>query len=226
MWSSSDWYVITYILHLLLLFVLLGKTAIVHVIKYGKFEQSDMFPTIGVDFQQVSIGTITLRAWEPAGRSHFRVITESYYRNAKSFIFVIDSSNRVELDDAHKELHRMKDEGRFENKPLLILANKQDLPDAMSVDEIREKLALNEFNQEIVWHLQGASAVENKGIQEGFEWLASQINTSIGVMKPIVETINDSIVMKNHILSVFSFKNCKEIFNKWVRFGHLLFQLK
>ena len=178
----------------------------------------ETFATIGVDFENVTIGTVTLRAWESGGRERYRPLTHAYYRNAKAFIFVVDSNDRHGIDEAQKELHRMKNEGHFLDKPVLILANKQDLPDAMSADELKSKLALDDFDKNIVWHLQATSAVQNKGMNEGFTWLANRFDTTTDVMKPIHETVNDAVAMKNDLLSVLNWNNWKKLLNKFINF--------
>ena len=63
-------------------------------------------------------------------------------------VFVIDSSDRDHIQAAKNELRqRIKEvwshNGRRQTHPTLILANKQDLPKAMSAAEIIDGLDLN-----------------------------------------------------------------------------------
>ena len=61
-------------------------------------------------------------------------------------IFVVDSSDRDRINNARKELDRLLQEDDMPNNiPLLVFANKQDLPNVMTVSEITEKLKLNEM---------------------------------------------------------------------------------
>lgn len=190
----------------------LGKKSIVHVVKYGKFPNTYLHWTAYADLPRLTIGNITLSAWLSGGRSGIRPRTKLFYQNSSGFIYVVDSDDRELIERAKKELHEIKAEGWFQGIPLLIFANKQDLPNAMSLDEIRDKLALNElFDETMIWHLQGASALENKGIQEGLQWLTNNIVVPNEIVKPIAETINDSVAMKNGILSI-----CKNMFKKFV----------
>lgn len=55
--------------------------------------------------------------------------------------------------------------------PLLIFANKQDLPCAASTAEIVELLDLRSLHGR-EWYIQGSSATTGEGIYEGIEWLA------------------------------------------------------
>lgn len=58
-------------------------------------------------------------------------------------IFVVDSNDRERISEAADELHRFLNEEELKDCILLVMANKQDLPDAMSVEEITEKMKLN-----------------------------------------------------------------------------------
>jgi hypothetical protein len=57
---------------------------------------------------------------------------------------------------------------------LLILANKQDLKNAMSGFEMTDNLKLNNIKQK--WYLQPCSAHTGEGIFEGLEWVSKQFN--------------------------------------------------
>lgn len=159
-----------------------------------------------------------MRAWEIGGREAIRPLSQMHYRNAKAFVYVVDSNDRDIINRVQDELDRLRNEGASKDKPILIFANKQDLPDAMSLDEIRDKLALDKFDKSIIWHLQAASAMQNKGIKEGFEWLADRFAAKTDIMKPINETLNDSVTMKNDLLSVFKLNNWKQLLNKFINF--------
>lgn len=68
-----------------------------------------------------------------------------YYQNTDAFVYVVDSNDRERIDDCREELSKMLEEKELENAPVLVLANKQDLPNAMTVQEITDKLQLNQI---------------------------------------------------------------------------------
>jgi ADP-ribosylation factor 1/2 len=55
---------------------------------------------------------------------------------------------------------------------LLVFANKQDLPNAMTAAELTDKLGLHTFRQR-QWYVQSSCAVSGDGIYEGMDWLSS-----------------------------------------------------
>ena len=62
---------------------------------------------------------------------------------------------------------------KSQNAVLLVFANKQDLPNAMTVEEITDKLKLHSIKQE--WHIQPSCANTGDGLYEGLEWLSQKL---------------------------------------------------
>jgi signal recognition particle receptor subunit beta len=50
---------------------------------------------------------------------------------------VIDSADRRRMEETGVELQQLLDEEKLANVPLLVMANKQDLLNALSPDEVR-----------------------------------------------------------------------------------------
>ena len=67
----------------------------------------------------------------------------------QGLIFVVDSNDRERASEAKEELHRMLNEDELRDAILLVFANKQDLPNAMSPGEITEKLGLSSLRRKV-----------------------------------------------------------------------------
>lgn len=52
---------------------------------------------------------------------------------------------------------------------LLVLANKQDLPDALTPASISETLQLTDIKNRS-WSIQKTSAITGEGLEHGFDW--------------------------------------------------------
>ena len=89
-------------------------------------------------------------------------------------IFVIDSSDRLRLEEAREELFGILTSDEMRNVPVTVIANKQDLPDAMSPAELIDGLHLRKLNGH-KWHVQGACAINGDGIYESLEVMARQV---------------------------------------------------
>ena len=63
-------------------------------------------------------------------------------------MFVVDSNDRERLGECKQEVQRLFTENTSKNVILLVMANKQDLPNALSAADITDKLGLNEIKEE------------------------------------------------------------------------------
>ena len=84
---------------------------------------------------------------------------------------MIDSNDRERISDARDELARMLSEDELRDAVLLVFANKQDLPNAMSATDITEKLQLGGIRNRN-WFIQSTCATSGDGLYEGLDWLS------------------------------------------------------
>jgi ADP-ribosylation factor protein 1 len=76
---------------------------------------------------------------------------------------------------ARDELHRMLNEDELRESILLVFANKQDLPNAMSAAEMTDKLGLHGLRHR-QWYIQACCATTGDGLYEGLDWLSVTLN--------------------------------------------------
>jgi small GTP-binding protein len=164
-----------------------GKTTILYKLKLG--EVVSTIPTIGFNVETVEYKNINFTVWDIGGQDKIRPLWRHYYQNTQGIIFVVDSNDRERIDSstdtgnssskivnsASEELARMLAEDELRDAALLVLANKQDLPHAMNVDEITERLGLNGLRNR-QWYVQGACATTGEGLYEGLDWLCSSLS--------------------------------------------------
>ena len=87
----------------------------------------------------------------------------------------IDGTNGYEEDNAKEELHRVLAEDELRDAAVLVFANKQDLPNAMTVSQVTERMGMQALRGR-QWMVQAASAKTGEGIYEGMEWLSNTLN--------------------------------------------------
>jgi ADP-ribosylation factor protein 1 len=151
-----------------------GKTTILYKLKLGEIVVS--IPTIGFNCERVEFKNINFNVWDIGGQDKIRKLWKYYYQNVGALVFVVDSSDRERINDAEYELNHLLDQEELENVPFLVLANKQDLPNSLSVEEIIETLKLRLYRANRKWWVQGTCATSGDGIYEALEWLANKIN--------------------------------------------------
>lgn len=87
----------------------------------------------------------------------------------------MDSNDRERVEEARKEFHGLLGDPDMANTIILVFANKQDLPNALSVAEITEKLQIHTIPQRN-WHVQSCCGVDGTGLYEGLDWLSNAIS--------------------------------------------------
>ena len=69
----------------------------------------------------------------------------------------------------------MLGEEELRDAVVLVFANKQDLPHAMSVTEVTDKLELHTLGNRR-WHVQATTATTGEGLFEGLQWLRDSLS--------------------------------------------------
>ena len=150
-----------------------GKTTILHNLNLG--EVVTTIPTIGFNVETVENRNIKFTSWDVEGQDKIRPLLRRYYQNTQALIFVVDSNDRDRITEAKDELMKMLDEDLLKDSVLLVFANKQDLPKAMSAAELTEKLGLHSLRQR-QWEIQATCATTGDGLYEGLDWLTNIIS--------------------------------------------------
>lgn len=120
---------------------------------------------------------ISFTVWDVGGQDKIRPLWRHYFQNTQGLIFVIDSNDRERIGEAREELSRMLNEDELRDAVLLIFANKQDLPNAMTAAEITDKLGLHSLRGKN-WYIQSTCATNGNGLYEGLDWLSNQLKNS------------------------------------------------
>lgn len=150
-----------------------GKTTILYKLKLG--EVVTTIPTIGFNVETVEYKNISFTVWDVGGQDKIRPLWRHYFTNTQGLIFVVDSNDRERMLEASAELNKMINEDELKDATILVFANKQDLPQAMSVSEMTEKLGLHNLRGR-KWYVQSACAPQGTGLYEGLDWLSNELS--------------------------------------------------
>mmetsp|Transcript_17013 Transcript_17013/g.41041 ORF Transcript_17013/g.41041 Transcript_17013/m.41041 type:complete len:180 (-) Transcript_17013:76-615(-) len=149
-----------------------GKTTTLYKLSLGDVVATQ--PTIGSNVEQIVYKNIKFECWDLGGQESLRNSWKTYYIGAHAIILVVDSTDRERMGSVKGELQRLIAQEELANAVVLVLANKQDLHDAMSAAEISESLALHAV-QSHEWHIQACCALTGEGLTEGLEWIARRL---------------------------------------------------
>jgi ADP-ribosylation factor protein 1 len=151
-----------------------GKTTILYKLKLG--EVVTTIPTIGFNVESVEYKNINFTVWDVGGQDKIRPLWRHYYSNTQGLIFVVDANDRERMEKTRDELHRMLNEDELRDAVLLVYANKQDLPNAMSASLMTEKLGLHNLRGR-PWYIQSCCATTGDGLYEGLDWLSTTLKS-------------------------------------------------
>eukprot|EP01089_Gocevia_fonbrunei_P007524 TRINITY_DN18689_c0_g1_i1.p1 TRINITY_DN18689_c0_g1~~TRINITY_DN18689_c0_g1_i1.p1 ORF type:complete len:210 (-),score=39.14 TRINITY_DN18689_c0_g1_i1:30-659(-) len=181
-----------------------GKTTLLERLKkqYGTKQQKESIfaperiaPTVGLNIGRIEVSRrIRLVFWDLGGQIGLRSIWEKYFDETHALVYVIDSGDIERLEETKDTFYKILKEL---DVPVLILANKQDKDDALTVDQIRtlcleivEKVEEEDSNlKEIAenmnfqrierkWDVKGICAITGEGIKEAIDWISLHVPTS------------------------------------------------
>merc|ERR1712072_1309096 len=82
-----------------------GKTTVLYNLKLG--EVVTTIPTIGFNVETLEYKNLRMTVWDIGGQDKIRKLWRHYFNGNQGVIFVVDSSDRERVEDAHQELHKL-----------------------------------------------------------------------------------------------------------------------
>lgn len=141
-----------------------GKTTILYKLKGNRLV--DTLPTVGFNVEPLEApGHVSLTLWDIGGQTQLRATWKDYLEGIDLLVYVLDSTDEARLPEAVAELEEVLEDPNMSGVPFLVLANKQEAPDALPLLEIRNRLGLERF-QDHCWELRACSALTGQGLQE------------------------------------------------------------
>ncbi len=145
-----------------------GKTSLIQRYCTGRFDPMRTM-TIGVDFHlydlQIDQTPMRLVVWDMGGQERFAYARRAFYRGTRAVALVFDASNRASFYN----LTRWWREAReiLHDVPMLLLANKIDLPRQVSCEEATQIAK--------AWNMPffESSCASGEGVPEFFDALAT-----------------------------------------------------
>ncbi|XP_010631737.1 ADP-ribosylation factor 5 isoform X2 [Fukomys damarensis] len=150
-----------------------GKTTILYKLKLGEIVTT--IPTIGFNVETVEYKNICFTVWDVGGQDKIRPLWRHYFQNTQGLIFVVDSNDRERVQESADELQKMLQEDELRDAVLLVFANKQDMPNAMPVSELTDKLGLQHLRSR-TWYVQATCATQGTGLYDGLDWLSHELS--------------------------------------------------
>ncbi|XP_034294978.1 ADP-ribosylation factor-like protein 14 [Pantherophis guttatus] len=145
-----------------------GKSTLLYKLKCNEVFLTE--PTIGFNVEMIKTSKdMTLTIWDVGGQQKMRTAWDNYLEDMDCLVYVVDSSNKRHLEESKKELELILKHDNIKNVPVVVLANKQDLPGALSAEEITQRLNMKKHCQNRNWYVQPCCALTGQGLSEAFQ---------------------------------------------------------
>ncbi|KAF7689520.1 ADP-ribosylation factor-like protein 11 [Silurus meridionalis] len=150
-----------------------GKSTLLYRLQRGVI--MDTTPTIGFNVVTLELNKKTvLTVWDIGGQESLRPNWRYYLEGCSALVFVVDASDSTRMEEAKLALKNVLNDSNLEDIPLMVLANKTDLPNSLTLDEVCEKLDLASCTNR-TWEIQACSALKGLGLQQAFLSVAKLI---------------------------------------------------
>lgn len=118
-----------------------GKSALISQLLNLPIEE-DM-PTQGSRLSMAEIGGKAYSIWEVGGDEKYRKTWTHFVQDTNLVMFVVDSTDKNRFQLASYELKKILADERLHGVPLIVVANKQDMPGAVEALELFKMLDLS-----------------------------------------------------------------------------------
>jgi small GTP-binding protein len=138
-----------------------GKTTLLYRLSRGS-DVVTTIPTIGFNVETVQFKRTDFVCWDVGGCDKIRPLWRHFLEGVDLLVLVVDAKDRDRISSAYEEFNFFLTDYQF---PLLVLSNKQDLENIMSLAEIIEKLKLDSITDRR-WEILPICATNGEGADE------------------------------------------------------------
>ena len=117
-----------------------GKTCLLRALS-GDFD-FDTVPSVGLGQKTFMYDDVKMTFYDLGGHSKFRNVWTRFYAESWGCLFVVDSSDPARFAETKEILEGLREHKMMKGKPIVVVANKQDLPNALSSEELRKALEI------------------------------------------------------------------------------------
>ncbi|MES1902024.1 MAG: GTP-binding protein SAR1a [Paramarteilia canceri] len=166
-----------------------GKTTLLGKLDKSKLIASD--PTLKPTRHELHVNNVKFITTDVGGHIEARKVWKDYYMFTKGILFIIDAADRRRFTEAKHELMQILNESSVQNVPIAILANKIDIRNSASEEEICNVLQIGQLRTGKEIKASGSakeangirpleifmcSLIKDQGFVEPFRWLAGHTN--------------------------------------------------
>ncbi|XP_043558029.1 ADP-ribosylation factor-like protein 14 [Chiloscyllium plagiosum] len=152
-----------------------GKSTLLYRLKFGDTEFFTS-TTIGFNVEMLEHSkSVTLTLWDIGGQHKMRQFWPYYFQDTDGLVFVVDSADKERMEDSKREFERMLKNDWLKGIPVVVIANKQDLAEALSTEEITKRFHMNRWCSDRDWYVQPCCAKTGEGLTAATKMIISYV---------------------------------------------------
>lgn len=144
-----------------------GKSTFVRAIS-GEDTEEPISPTIGLRRSSHKIHNVEFNIYDMGGDQEYQ--WSFYCRSSNFVIYMVDSSDQEAVERSESQLDSLIKDEELKGVPILVVANKEDLPGAYKKNEIEARLRLKEDESDRI-SLFCASAKKRTNVEPIICWI-------------------------------------------------------
>ncbi|KAK7503066.1 hypothetical protein BaRGS_00005692 [Batillaria attramentaria] len=155
----------------------------------------DVAPTLGFRSAKFVFGRYDITLYDVGGGKSMRPVWKNYFPEVYGVIYMVDSSTPDRMEEARETLRESLEHPHVTGKPVLLLANKQDKPEALDEVDLCEQLNLEVIvnTNKCPCRIETCSALRGTGrkmdphMREGLKWLVGTVEKNEQELRARVE---------------------------------------
>lgn len=149
-----------------------GKSTLVRALANQDTEEF-IVPTIGAHNSKLTLGRVQIDVHDMSGNKNCRALWDEYCAGANVILYVFDSSDQEAVIASELQLSEILHNESYNQKPILVIANKQDLPESLSAEDAIARLKLENIQDRTV-KLFCISAKKKTNIDQVVNWIVQK----------------------------------------------------
>ena len=136
-----------------------------------------ILPTVGLNLGRVQTMGCDVTVWDLGGQQALRSIWDKYFSDAHCIVFMVDSTDTDRFDEAASTLRHVLSHSGARGLPVLVLANKQDLPMASEIAPMETLFEMDRVRKLRAAHLLPLCARNGTGVKEALAWALDTVRS-------------------------------------------------
>ncbi|XP_045153539.1 ADP-ribosylation factor-like protein 14 [Echinops telfairi] len=155
-----------------------GKSTLLYTLKLARGITT--IPTVGFNVEMIELDRhLSLTVWDVGGQKAMRTMWDCYCENIDGLVYVVDCTDLGRLEDSRREFEHILKNEHIKNVPVVLLANKQDVPGALSAEDLTRMFKVKKLCSDRSWYVQPCCAVSGEGLAEGFRKLSGFVKSHL-----------------------------------------------